>query len=143
MIGSCASTCCSRARHAAARISSRLPHAGSVVVETKRALELHVPHPAVVRTDSPLAVTVNGHAAGVTLAEDEYLTMGSLAAGSRVEVTFAQPAFVTQERALGYTQALSRAVDRQHSGRDVGGRGDRYRSIHPWTPPSDGCQRRH
>ena len=50
-----------------------------------------------------LAVTVNGHAAGVTLADD-YLKVGSLVAGSRVEVTFAQPEFVTQERALGYTQ---------------------------------------
>ena len=88
--------------HAAARIISRIPQAGSVVIETKRALELHVRIPPWCERPS-LAVTVNGHAAGVTLAED-YLTMGSLAAGSRVEVTFALPEFVTQERALGYEQ---------------------------------------
>ena len=88
--------------HAAARIISRLPQAGSVVVETKRPLELHVRIPPWCERQS-LAVTVNGHAAGVTLADD-YLKVGSLVAGSRVEVTFAQPEFVTQERALGYTQ---------------------------------------
>lgn len=89
--------------HDAARIISRLPEAGSVAVETKRALELHVRIPPWCERQS-LAVTVNGHAAGVALADDDYLTVGSLAAGNRVEVTFAQPVFVTQERALGYTQ---------------------------------------
>ena len=86
--------------HAAARIISRLPQAGSVVIETKRALELHVRIPPWCERQS-LAVTLDGHAAGVTLAGD-YLTVGSLAVGSRVAVTFAQPEFVTQERALGY-----------------------------------------
>ncbi len=88
--------------HDAARIISHFPQAGSVVVETKRALALHVRIPPWCKRRS-LAVTVNGHAAGVTLSDD-YLAVGSLAAGSRVEVTFAQPEFVTQERALGYTQ---------------------------------------
>ena len=73
------------------------------MVETKRALELYIRIPPWCERQS-LAVTVNGHAAGVALADDDYLTVGSLAAGSRVEVTFAQPVFVTQERALGYTQ---------------------------------------
>ena len=89
--------------HAAARIISRLPQAGSVVIETKRALELHVRIPPWCERQS-LAVTVNGYVASVTMADD-YLMVGSLAAGSRVEVTFAQPEFVTQERALGYEHA--------------------------------------
>ena len=61
--------------HAAARIISHTPQAGSVVVETKRALELYIRIPPWCERQS-LAATINGHAAGVTLADD-YLTVGS------------------------------------------------------------------
>ncbi|MAG35889.1 MAG: hypothetical protein CL878_06565 [Dehalococcoidia bacterium] len=88
--------------HEAVRITSLLPRAGSVVIEAKRALDLHVRIPPWCPRQS-LAVTIDGHAASIKVSE-EYLAVGNVARDSQVGVSFAQPEHVTQERALAYEQ---------------------------------------
>ncbi|MBI4551138.1 MAG: hypothetical protein HY710_02635 [Candidatus Latescibacteria bacterium] len=87
-------------QHEDIRLTSLLPQEGRVILELN--------HPTTVSMRLPpwterqtVNITIDGHAV-TPMMEGDGLTIDALREGTRIEVTFAQPEFVTQERALGY-----------------------------------------
>ena len=81
-------------------ITSLIPESGTVVVEPKRSIDLSIRIPPWCERDTVKA-SINGTTGPITIVND-YLQIRELPKGARVEVTFVQPSFLTQERALGH-----------------------------------------
>ena len=88
--------------HEAARIVSFIPRKGRLMIDVKDTIDLYVRVPPWVDRKS-LCVTIDGASVNVVMAGN-YLNVGKRVVGSCVSMSFAQPAFATQEHALGYEQ---------------------------------------
>ena len=87
-------------KHDAMDITSLLPESGKVVVEPKRPIDLSIRVPPWCERNA-VETSINGTTVPITIVDD-YLKIGEISEGARVEVTFVQPLFLTQERALGH-----------------------------------------
>jgi hypothetical protein len=86
--------------HDAVRLTSLLPQTGKIAIEAKRPVALSVRIPPWVERNT-LAVSINGVATSITM-ESDALKFGTLGKGTRIEITFDQPQFLTLECATGY-----------------------------------------
>lgn len=86
--------------HDAVDITSLLPESSTVVVESKRPIDLSIRIPPWCEREV-VEASINGTTVPITIAYD-YLNIGELPERARVEVTFVQPQFLTQERAIGH-----------------------------------------
>ena len=86
--------------HDAVDITSLLPESSTVVVESKRPIDLSIRIPPWCEREV-VEASINGTTVPITIADD-YLNIGELSERARVEVTFVQPQFLTQERAIGH-----------------------------------------
>lgn len=86
--------------HHIAHIDSQMPKMDCITIVPKRNVNLSVRIPPWCDYDA-IAITVEGDKTPVVF-RDNYLWLNNLYSGTKVQITFPQPRFLTQERALGH-----------------------------------------